>query len=653
MADFLDSILKIMPAVQAKQISNLLNKLQIAGEIKNTEEYSNKLEELSALLNDSNPIPSFNKIMASIWSSCSSQSHNYMMTLLKNDIEALYLQIDEMGQKINDNNNLILKTLSSGLLEVLETQYNKINEFKWIADNNNEFDLVATNSFALSSSNSTERSSLESKGLFFDNRTYINKIESELPSAIINKATESLTLKSKDNIVNPISVKLLSDQYSYGTELNASLTDLENIIDNTFGTYWTRNIYLSSKVPKVTSVLEFTLGQGKNINFIHIDNGSCTPIFVSSIIGIKADNSKITLLDTETEVFSSKQINFNKQFLKSFIITFLTYTYEKTEYYTGDDYLANELINNKKNDFLVNISQDNINSESLSNLCNISDYSPEHINKFLYSITIDNVYGGYSVREDNGIFVSKALKAKDVGVIAINSEQEIETDSVSNNIEFEIIKRDRFPYYKETKFPIPILNQKQVYSERFIPINKTVRNDINDTGVLRFCPYVDPSLTITSDDPITVYENGQRLIFGDPDNGYEYAIGTFTDSSGIIKLDWKGGNWLDAANFSNYKFTPQKMWLKLANPNQNSIYTVHYTIRTSDSYINDSTVWLDKDKTIFLSDGGRAICYRDNLDIDIESDIYTQITLRKNLLLESSNIELPGYTTFCSVYQKG
>lgn len=654
MSDFLNSILKTLPAVQAKQISNLLTKLQIAGEIKNTEEYSAKLQELSALINDSNPIPSFNYIPASIWASCSSQAHNYMMTLLKNDIEALYLQLNEMGQKIDDNNNLILKSIANDLLKNIETQENKINEFKWIANKNNEFNLVSSNTFKLSSSNSTERTDLEAKGLYYDNRTYIDKTESELPSAVINESSESLELKSTDVIINPISVKLLSDQYSYGNELDSNLTNIDNLIDNTFGTYWTRSVYLSNIVPKVNTVLEFTLGNGKNINYIHVDNGSTVPIFISSIIGIKSDNSRVTLLEEEVELFTKKQINFDKQFLKAFEITFTTYTYEKSEYYSSEDYLANEIISNNNKDLIMNFSKDSINSKSLSDLCNITEFDKEHINKFLYSITLDNIYGGYAERNDIGIFISKPLKAKNIGIISVNSEALInDTDTISNNIEFEIIKRDRFPSYKETKFSIPVLNQTQVYSERFIPIKKTVRNDINDTGILRFCPYVDPDWAIADESPITLYENNTRLRFGDPSNGYEYATQLDIDSSNIPVLRWIGSNWLEAASFANYKFTPQKMWIKLANPNPNAIYTVSYKIRTSDSYINDSTVWLDEQKTIFLSDKGRVVCFRDNLDIDIDSDIYTQITLRKNSFMKSMNVELPGYTVLGSIYNKG
>jgi hypothetical protein len=653
---YLDSVLKVMPAIQARQIADLLNKLKVAGEIRSADEYASKLKELSVLINDTVPIPSFKIIPSIPWVLCSSAAHNAMMDAIKNDLEALYLQVNEIGNKLNDYHFLMMENLITDLEKGIQDQENTIKRLEWLASEDNEFSYALINSFESASSLRVIRSDLAAKGLFFDNRTLINKTEKELPSAVIDEYGKKLIISSQNNpLIRPISVTKQSDEYSYGTEEQVDFdNNINNLIDGKKNTYWTRTVYLFSPVEKVTTLLNFDLGIGKDINYIVIEGATIDPFFIESIKGIYTDGSTVDLISDEVEVNGKIRIDFNRVFVKAFQITFAVYSYIKAEYFVPYNSEVNELIidsnkysilNNELNSIekttaIKSLIADTLNTKSISTALNIvTEKKRKQINAFSYCLSLDNVWAGYSLYSDIGIFVSKPLTADNFGIIGVEGIENIKENTVKDSIEYEIIKRDRYPYFKENIFPIPKIGQTSIDSERLILIKKEDSSDIEDVGSLRFCP------NVLETDKVKVYENGKELILGDA-NGFQYAVKINPSTS---RFDWKS-TWDDSYDFSNYTLSPQKMWIKIMRPNVNSIYTVEYTIRTSDSQPNDNTVWLDTEKTIYLSDKGRVIFRRDDLDKIITSDIYLQITLRKNTSISSISPELLEYGILGTTY---
>ena len=672
---YLDSVLKVMPAIQARQIADLLNKLSVAGEIRNADEYAAKLQELSTLINDQNPIPSFNQISAGMWFVCESAAHNAMMEALKNDLEALFLQIDEIGTKVNDHHFLVMKNLAADLERGLADQENKILKFEWLAGQDNEFSLVLVNSFVSASLLNVSRSDALTSGLYFDNRTFAAKTKEELPDAVVDEYGEKLILEtSNDPVTYPVSVRQLNDEYSYGTEEAVDIgNNIDNIIDGTRGTYWTRNVYLSERVHKVTTILEFDLGRAKDINYIAIEGAAGEAFIVESIKGVSTDGSTIDLISSEVEVSGNTRIDFDRMFAKAFQITFSVYSYTKAEYFIPEEYSLNDFIEpmsayrgssivkvipSSKRIDRVQLAKDIgptvrkvLNSDNLSDLLNIPKAVPKQISSYAYNFALDNVWAGNSKYIDSGIFVSKQLVAEDAGILAINASENMgdAVGEVYNTAEYQIIKRDNHPFFKEVTFPIPSLDQTHATSERLILTKKEDKSDNPDTGQLRFCPYVSPDWVLGDANPITVYENGKVLIFS---QDYEYAIKTITSSLGQAKLDWEGNDWTTAISLSNYKLATPKMWIKILRPSSNAVYTVDYEIRTSDTYMVDEDLWLDTDKTISLSHGGRVNFRRENLDVIIKSDIYLQITLRRNIATQSKSPELLEYAVLCATYTK-
>ena len=658
---YLSSVLKVMPAVQARQIADLLQDLQSKGTIRNAGEYQDKLQELSALITGSVPKPSFQQIRSIVWALCSSDAHNAMMQAYKNDLEAAFLQVDEIGEKLDDHHELLMKNIITDLERGLNEQENYIRKLEWLANQNNEFSQVLVNSFVSSSLLQVPRSEFGSDSLYFDNRTYEQRTSVELPSALVSERGQKLMLDvTNDPVVKPVGVIIHSDSNSYETEVNVDIENpITNIIDGERGTFWFRNVYLQNKVSKVTTVLEFDLGKGKDIKYIIIEGGTQEPFFVENIEGITPDNYRITLDSTSREVDGKLRIDFTRSFLRSVKVTFAVYTYHKVDYWTpkstdvhnildtGDRY--NRLI---RRDNLAFVVRNALASDNLINLANVLDPISQQLNAFRYTFALDNVWFGSDLYKDAGVFVSKPIHVRNAGTLAIRADEQADTGTTRNNIEYEIIKIDRSPKYKETRFPIPKIDQNSVVSERLILTKRVNNTPIKNAGQLRFCPYIPNDYTglLSQSVPITVYLNGESINCG---SDWEFA---FANSS-IVNggLDWKDVL-TSGSTFSSYTLNPPKVWIKIINPSPSGVYTVDYTIRTSDYNINESgtneqqTIWLDADKTVYLNKDGRVHFKREDPDVTIESDIYLQITLRRNKASQSYTPELYEYAVLVSSY---
>jgi len=630
---YLDTILDVMPAIQAKQITDTLSRMQKAGQIRNVDEYSIQLKELAAKINSTVPKPSFSLIPAEVWSTCCSESHNLMTNTMKDDIEAIFLQLDSMGKKLDEHHQLFMKSLLNDLELAISNQEAELKRLGWLADPNNNFSLAISNVFSNSSYLRIDRSEALNKGLYFDNRTFSEKTEQELPSAVIDIAAKKLVLKSNRDRIYPIAVKQLADNASYGNLLSSeSDSNINNIIDGTDGTYWRRDIYLESPVTEVSTVLQFDLGTSKLINYISGKVG--TVCFIKSIKGIKNDNSIVDILTEEIEIENSSfSISFNSLFVKSFIITFSDKTYEAKDFYKQRDRGLFDLLYNRKliergefNNSIGPIIKDSTSSTQLSNLLNIPNEEKQLVSACLYSFMIDNVWVGDDDFVSAGIFVSSPIKVQDIGTMAVNAiEQNVSgANANGNSIEYEIIKIDNYPNYSKKTFSIPRLSQREVYKEKLVLVSKTGSADINDTGKLRFFPQTGDGIG-----PV-IYENDVVLTVGED-------------------FVWINGEEHTGYNTVEVPVTfPAAFYIRITKPKVNATYSASYSIQASDLEMDSSNIFLDEEATILLKKDG-IVEFNRPLS-PTESKLYLQITLRRDRPENSSSPALSEYTVLASQY---
>ena len=657
---YLNSTLKIMPAIQAKQIADLLQDLQVSGAVRNQDEYKQKLQELSLIVNSSNPKPSFEQIRALVWNLTSSDAHNIMMKSFKNDIEAAFLQVDEIGNKINEHNDLLLKNMIADLERGLAEQENTILALEWLANQANEFTQVLANSFTSSSLLQVARSDFGADSFYFDNRTYKKQNQTQLPSAVVSENGERLILAvTNDPKRLPVGVTLSSDNYSYNTEIEVDTdNNINNVIDGIGNTFWYKNVLLKATVPKVTTVMEFDLGSGYDIGYVNIEGSTQEPFYVEDITGISPGGNRISLDTSEHIVNGRIRIDFERVFVSSVQITFAVYTCHTANYWVTKESVVHKALDpvNRFNrllrrDSLAPLSRRALASDNLANMCNVPDAPGKQMNAYRYTFALDNVWFGNGKYQDTGIFVSKPLSVTNAGVIAVYADEETSSDVDKNTIEYEIIKIDKFPKYKETRFPILKIDESSTQiTERLIFTKRETQTVVNDVGMLRFCPYIPSDWVIGDNAPITIYKNGAALTIN---TDWEFAVAAKT---GINEsFEWES-SFADGITFSTYTLSPAKMWIKVKNVELNDIYTVIYAPRISDYNENvagtneQATVYLDQDRTVFLNKNGRVHFTRKDADVTVESDIYLQITLRRNKASQATSPVLYEYALLATNY---
>jgi hypothetical protein len=637
--NYLNSILSVLSAVQARQLSELIQGLQVSGTVRNKDEYSKTLAELSQRINDKDPRPSFSPLYSKVWSLCSSDAHNLMMTAAKNDLEAIFIQTNEIGDKLEDHHLLFLKNTLADLNRSLLTQEATIKRLEWLSDKNNEFTEALINTFS-SPGLETSRSDSKSNILFFDNREEIQVL---LPSSKVSEG-DSLVLGDRDGSprVYPISVKLQTDEYSYMTERDVDNSDISNLIDGKENTFWSYNVYLVDAVPEVHIVLEFSFGNGKDLNYMVIDPATTTPFSVTNIDGIGCNGDRINLLYQDTEVDGRTRINFARQNVRKILVTLSTKTSHREEYYTR---VSPVVVDNpdqvdRANALSISI-REVINSDTTATVCNIPETPYEQINKFSYSFILDNVWFGNSTYKDTGVFMSAPLSLTNAGVVGVFAKEKEESGIIQNSIEYDLVKVDTFPKEKVTRIAIPRLNQTDVTSEVIIPVKRSSSSSLlNDVSKLRFLPDLEET--------VSLYKNGILQTIGED---WVFAVAEIAQNSSSPSFSWRGD--VSSISYTSFNVAPLGFYIWIPNFDPRALYTIDYSIFHGETLSNSGykTIWLDKEKTASLGAGGR-ITFQKDLSSYTKSDIYLQITLRRNKASRSETSELYEYALLATTYNE-
>lgn len=687
MSKYLTSTMRVLPAVQARQITDMLNSLRAKGTVRDINEYEETLKSLTSLVNADSPKPMFTPIRSLVWQLCSSDAHNTMMQAAKNDIEALFSQADDIATRLDDQHFFMMKSMMAELEHVIDEQQDTIRRLQILASSDNEFSKISVNSFRQTSLKSIDRSILGSESLFFDNRTGNPVGEDDIPSAVVSEQGQKLILPvTNEPQILPVSVRLLTDSESCGTDIDSSMNnDLSNIIDGTIGTFWSRTVYLSSSVERISTVLEFDLGAGRDINYCIVESATREPCFISEMWGMAPDGRRINLmlrrtnlsadstiagstegLLDEIEIYGQNRIDFEQVHVSRIRIKFTYSSFENTDFYYNSSILSSKMIDTQvsKNDLgpndISSLAREVLVSDNLANICNVPETTTTHINKICYFFSLDNVYFGNSLYTDTGIFVSEPISVSNPGVISIKTSERnvgvtrigIDEDlaqgedgilSNAGSVEYEVIKRSLLKNgsYKQEHFSIPFLGQTRVIRERLLLTIRIDNTTLNDTGYLRFTP-------IVTDDPpacLQVYCNNELIFLGDASDGYKVAYTIDSNEDLVFTSSPMINPWNVLSNWTTPSY---KLWIKINNPSANNIYTVDYDIKASKP---NEIVYVDNNKTIFMGDAGRLEFRPTILNEDTEScNLYLQITLRRNSPYHSLSPEVHEYALLIAPY---
>jgi hypothetical protein len=689
--------MKVLPVVQARQIADLLDDLRAQGEIRDAKDYEEALRELSLLVNAEDPQPIFVQLRALIWHLCRSDAHNAMMTAAKNDIEAVFLQTDEIGVRLDDQHFFFMQNVINNVEQVLNEQEDRIKHLKLLASPDNEFQHIAVNSFAQTSLHKLERSQSGAELLFFDNRTGRALTEGDMPTAYVSEHGKKIILPSTNEPkVLPVTAKLLTDDESYGTTVQATVNNnISNVIDGTQGTFWTRTAYIDTPVSRMSTVLEFDFGTGKDINYCIVEGAGVAPFFITEMWGVSLDGHKIDLmlrrafvsadledevavLDNEIKVEGWERIDFEQVFVRGVTIKFTYVSMEEADYHTTDQTdlfnLTNEdlqVVDLSNNDVAA-ASRQLLASSELADICNVPEAVTQHINSSAYVFALDNVWFGNSLYSDAAIFVSTPLSLEKPGVLSMKTQEAnvgafypegvttISADGQNaGSVEYEVVRQiTSGEGTVQDHFPVPFLGQQHVVRERLLLTHKEGTSTlIEDIGMLRFCPRINPNVSFS------IYRNDELMPVSWSPGGYVVAYSKDT----LGNFEWTDDmDSTSIVDFRNWTLAPQKLWVRVIKPSKNDVYTVSYEIRTdaltdydlsslsTSLTVDEARVYMDANKTAYMGEEGRVVFIPDpGTGLTQSCSAYLQITLRRNSAHYALSPEVHEYALLIAPFQEG
>jgi hypothetical protein len=690
MGKYLTSIMKVLPAVQAKQISLLLDELKANGEIRDLSEYEKELKNLTKLINAGSPSPLFRQVRSLVNYLCSSDAHNTMLQIAKGDVEAIFSQIDEIGQRVQDQHSLIMNSISD-IEKGLNEQEDLIKKLEILTSKDNEFTSIIINSFSQTADQRLNRSNPDAELLFFNNRTGQLLSEKVLPDAYVSPHGHKLMLStSNEPKILPLSARLLTDSGTYATDLNVdAYSDIKNLIDGTKGTFWTRTVYLDTVVESVNTIVEFDLGFGRDINYCILEGAAEESFSVSEMWGIGADGFKRDLLSRfantssdslleEDEDFSSnsisvegwRRIDFEQFFAKKVIIKFAHSSYKEVDFFHKDNVDYYDLLEDSDSEFtnttIAPLTNQILISADLAQACGVPKDNVTHISKIAYKLSLDNIWFGNGLYNTSSIYVSKPTEIVNPGIVSIKATEAnvgaFSSGANAGSVEYEIVRQRTLTSGVETDyFSCPLLNQIRVIRERLTLFRHEDNALVSDCGCLRFCPRViipndGVDGTYSSLNLVSVYKNGEPMELGDGVD--EYMISFSQDSGGDLEwYNYLPDGWND---FSSWNLPAQKLWIKVKNPLSTDVFTVDYRIRTStkdeldiynDLDDNQCIVYMNSSRTVYIGEDSKLCFVPNPVSATITSKLSTQITLRQNSSYSSLSPEVCEYMLLMAPFE--
>ena len=632
MTTYLDKVQSNLKSIQSQQILTLINKEKDLGRISTVAEFRERLEELTAQVTANIIQPTLTLYLANVKEIIDSESFNFMIERIYDDLKTGYNEANNIDELIDSHetliNDVVLKNLDIALNE-LEA---KISSYEFLNKNQDGFDESTFNTFKFTQSNQKTNTEV----LFLDPKGQVATNIGQ--AASVDVIGEKLLLKTAiDNVYVPASIRQVFDGEATGTELNVEIdeSNINNIIDNTKGTFWAQSVMLSrpNNETGVCTKLEIDMGLVRSINAIEIDPIVEYPVEIAGIDIVNANNQIKNILSEPFEIKSINKFYFNTVSAKKVILKFKNKNYTLSQFVTKAPSPIPKLVGDLSNfeSSVHSVTEEIKEVVSIPRLrasFNVPDFVGEDKSFYEYFIGFDNIKIGLVTFDSVAVFSSKPKKINNLGQAAvqvnekrpigeinsINIEYTKDTYPLSTNdyfhgsIEYYLVKKDFSSVdalLNTDTFPVLPLGKSRVRHERLLLNSKSsIGLSTNDTGFLQFFTVHDPyHATLAPEGDIIVYRNGQILPSFDLDAGV--GDGWFKDT-------------VLSNSVPNQKI-PMRYSIRIQKPNPTAIYTVSYTpaLSTINSLLPtlnpDDYIDATKLKLVDLTGGLRAWMGKDNI----------------------------------------
>lgn len=635
--------------VQSQQILTLLSKEKDRGAITTVEEFRSRLEELTSQLQSQTIQPTLELFLAEFTELIDSESYNFMLERIEDDLVAAFSEMNDIDEILSAHENIINNVVLVNLELAVNDLEAQIESFDFISKNKEGFDNAIFNTFRAVQGNSAVQ---EKQILFFDPKTGVAS-NNVLFKANIDTIGEKLLLNtSVSEEITAASVRQVYDFEAIGSELDVQFEDsnIDNVIDNTIGTFWIQSTMLSEPRGEagVVTKLEIDLGGVKSINFIQLEPLALYPVEISGITAIDPNNQPILILTEKLETKSNNKLFFNTVSAKKIIVEITNRNYSLVQFTTRPSVPVPDFarIRPSIEEDLQNISadlDDIISSPLLKDALGLQNFIAEPKGYYEYLIGFDNIRLGLASFTDTSIFVSKTQKIRTFGEAALKVNEkrpigDIDSSSIEYTKETYPLSRDDYfhgslEYYfikkdfsendallDVTYLPVLPLGVTTLRHETLV-LTRTSSSGgaIPDIGFLQFYTLDDPYHTVDSPSgDIQVYRNGQLLDNADATTGPNAAL----ETDGWV---------VESTLTQNVPGNPTAMRyaIKIQNPNPNNIYTVSYSpaISTTNTIPTEGSpaaflapeglrlvdltgglkVWLGKDNIVYFKENKSGI----------------------------------------------
>jgi hypothetical protein len=643
LAVFLEKFRSSIPAVQGKQILNLLQQKKDRGEIKTIEEFKTQLSSLTAQLLSEEIVPSLKVFFGEAGEVIDIESYNFMLERISDDLEVAFTEVNTISDVLEAHkqivNQVVLKTIQFGINELRE----RVNLYEFINGNKLGLDQGQFNTFSTTKSISTPR------GTSLSSILYQGTTVAE--DAIVDPVGERLILARDQDINVAIhSIRQIFDDETSASELDVEFKDsaIENLIDGLSGTYWLYSTQVSSPFPDgVLQKVEINLAATQDINSVDIEPASLHPMTLEKITYIGNDTIERDTNIPSFTLAAPVKVNFARVTANKVILHLRQNNYVETQF--------------EEKDFDTNFYDVVVGDPSDPNIESISEHFREILSSnflledilgiprnrqlaaqrkfYQYLFGFDNIRVGFSNYRNRSIFVSKVLETTNPGQVALTASESIagevggvistdvdsfdESKFYHGSIEYEVVKENFDAggnFIGVDRFSILPIGQTRVIHERVFMTEKVDGSTRDNAGFLRFFPDLDGS---TGD--IRGYRNGTEMVEG---TGFVINRTPGVPSPGLDLLDQ------ESPNVENR----MRKAVKVLNPVISDIYTFTYTPKTGNSLELPKTT-TSLLNVVNLGDAGRIRICRENLivtdrlrgaNIIAKSNTYLVILLRRN-----------------------
>jgi hypothetical protein len=656
-----------MPAVQGKQVLQLLNGMKDRGTITTVAEYNAKLQQLTEHLRSTNPQPIFKLFEAEVTEAIDSDMFNAMVDAATFDLEAAFQEADNIATVLDLHKTLYKLTVLKALEKSVKNLEKTITLYEFLNRDQNGFTQAQFNTFNEIDGEATKRTDTGASNLFRDlsKRQDISSDE----DCQINLFGEQLVLPANSSEeLKVVDVTLVDDADTTVPIRNVQhvTADLQNIRDQRKHTYWIYPVLSSSPVAGGVKVkIKLDLGGIRELNSIEIEPACPFPMILEKISYISED-SQIRTITYNSSIESDVSYNLGGIETQFLMLTFIQETVESTVYHKNpigemwervwEDDLDIEESDSDRIDRLSEYLRAQIPDASIREILDIPESEQiERVDAHQYTFGFDNIRVHLTKYRPRGLFVGKKLTVDQAGLLGLRATEENPTVQIGSTsypqfaFEYYVVKYDydvSGAFISKEVIPIlPVEDGGQVQHERLFLTFTGPDSSVPNVATFRFTP------DITASTPVLTENLTETLVIGDGSSEtHDYEVIVEGDDWDVA-ANWKG-DWnsvLSRLDVQSGLFTPTTVYIKFHNPNIHSVYTASYQASTRNTDDPDALPRKLLD-FVTIQDNFVLRCGIDKESTVKKSDLYLVVIMRNNYIYQTATPALLEYKLLVSTY---